>query len=190
MRPLPPSSILRRQTSRYLRWPAIVSCYLQPRQFSSATSTGNMARFKTPSSEPPKHEMQFFPRMTTRLPSTSTEFRRVLWTGLYSQLVIMNIPEGGDIGEEVGTSSTWPKTLGLTSVQDTFRRPNTHLHLWYRPRPGRRQGTGGERRGPRHSTSWHPASVHQHRANAFDLVYGVLTGRAQADHCPQQQAGG
>ena len=29
------------------------------------------------------------------------DFRRVLWTGKYSQLVIMTIPPGGEIGEEV-----------------------------------------------------------------------------------------
>ena len=31
----------------------------------------------------------------------SADFRRVLWTGEHSQLVIMTIPPGGEIGEEV-----------------------------------------------------------------------------------------
>ncbi|SDO74284.1 Mannose-6-phosphate isomerase, cupin superfamily [Klenkia soli] len=31
----------------------------------------------------------------------SGDFRRVLWTGEHSQLVIMTIPPGGEIGEEV-----------------------------------------------------------------------------------------
>jgi mannose-6-phosphate isomerase-like protein (cupin superfamily) len=31
----------------------------------------------------------------------SPDFRRVLWTGKHSQLVIMTIPAGGEIGEEV-----------------------------------------------------------------------------------------
>jgi mannose-6-phosphate isomerase-like protein (cupin superfamily) len=31
----------------------------------------------------------------------SPDFRRVLWTGEHSQLVIMTIPPGGEIGEEV-----------------------------------------------------------------------------------------
>ncbi|WBB98174.1 MULTISPECIES: cupin domain-containing protein [unclassified Solwaraspora] len=31
----------------------------------------------------------------------STDFRRVLWTGEHSQLVIMTIPPDGEIGEEV-----------------------------------------------------------------------------------------
>lgn len=53
------------------------------------------------SSGPPKHEMQYFPNMTSALPSESAEFRRVLWTGLYSQVVLMTVPVGGDIGDEV-----------------------------------------------------------------------------------------
>lgn len=65
----------------------------------------NMARFPTPSSDPPKKEMQYFPDMTTALPSESGEFRRVLWTGLYSQLVLMTIPVDGDIGEEVRSAT-------------------------------------------------------------------------------------
>jgi len=32
---------------------------------------------------------------------SSDVFRRVLWTGVHSQLVIMNVPVGGEIGEEV-----------------------------------------------------------------------------------------
>ncbi|KAI4111777.1 MAG: hypothetical protein LQ339_000234 [Xanthoria mediterranea] len=39
--------------------------------------------------------------MTSALPSESAEFRRVLWTGLYSQVVLMTVPVGGDIGDEV-----------------------------------------------------------------------------------------
>lgn len=32
---------------------------------------------------------------------SSADFRRVLWTGTHSQLVIMTIPPGGEIGEEI-----------------------------------------------------------------------------------------
>lgn len=32
---------------------------------------------------------------------TSADFRRVLWTGRHTQLVIMTIPPGGEIGAEV-----------------------------------------------------------------------------------------
>lgn len=61
-------------------------------------------KFNKPSEDPPKHEMAYFPDMTTSLPSESGEFRRVLWTGLYSQLVLMTVPVGGDIGDEVSSS--------------------------------------------------------------------------------------
>lgn len=69
-----------------------------------AFSTTKMSAFPTPSSDPPKKEMQYFPDMTAALPSESGEFRRVLWTGLYSQLVLMTVPVDGDIGEEVQVS--------------------------------------------------------------------------------------
>ncbi len=36
-----------------------------------------------------------------RTAEQSADFRRVLWTGEHSQLVIMTIPPGGEIGEEV-----------------------------------------------------------------------------------------
>ncbi|MCJ1279216.1 hypothetical protein MMC21_007040 [Puttea exsequens] len=55
------------------------------------------------SSSPPAHKMAYFPSMTSALPSSSSEFRRVLWTGLYSQVVLMTVPVGGDIGDEVHT---------------------------------------------------------------------------------------
>jgi len=64
--------------------------------------TTTMAPWK-PNSDIPKHEMVYFPQMTTSLPSESGEFRRVLWTGLYSQLVLMTVPVGGDIGDEKHT---------------------------------------------------------------------------------------
>jgi quercetin dioxygenase-like cupin family protein len=47
--------------------------------------------------------MVYFPRMTSSLPSSSGEFRKVLFTGLYSQVVLMTIPVGGNIGDEVHT---------------------------------------------------------------------------------------
>lgn len=64
--------------------------------------TRTMADMK-PNSGIPSHEMAYFPQMNTTLPSTSSEFRKVLWTGLYSQVVLMTVPVGGDIGDEVHT---------------------------------------------------------------------------------------
>lgn len=39
--------------------------------------------------------------MVSEFPAKSEEFRRVLWTGISSQVVEMTIPVGGEIGEEV-----------------------------------------------------------------------------------------
>jgi mannose-6-phosphate isomerase-like protein (cupin superfamily) len=50
---------------------------------------------------PPKkmHHLQAI----NSIPSQYSEFRNVLWTGESSQLVVMTVPVGGDIGEEVHT---------------------------------------------------------------------------------------
>lgn len=75
---------------------------------SRLLSCSAVLRAKDPkmSSGPPKHEMAYFPNMTGALPSKSGEFRRVLWTGLYSQVVLMTVPVGGDIGDEVGPQAS------------------------------------------------------------------------------------
>lgn len=52
------------------------------------------------SSEPPPHEMVVFKGLTSETRNFG-EFRKVLHTGLYSQLVAMEIPVRGDIGDEV-----------------------------------------------------------------------------------------
>ena len=54
------------------------------------------------SSEPPKHQMVYFKGLTNEVRAFG-QFRKVLHTGLYSQLVSMEIPVGGDIGDEVHT---------------------------------------------------------------------------------------
>jgi mannose-6-phosphate isomerase-like protein (cupin superfamily) len=48
----------------------------------------------------PNHEMVYFPNLTSKVRAFG-QFRKVLHTGLYSQLVSMEIPVGGDIGDEV-----------------------------------------------------------------------------------------
>jgi len=54
------------------------------------------------STSPPKHEMVYFPKLTSDVRAFG-QFRKVLHTGLFSQLVSMEIPVGGDIGDEVHT---------------------------------------------------------------------------------------
>ncbi|KIW00547.1 uncharacterized protein PV09_07902 [Verruconis gallopava] len=55
-----------------------------------------------PNMGPPKHEMVYFKGLATSTRAFG-EFRRVLHTGLYSQLVVMEVPVGGEIGDEVHT---------------------------------------------------------------------------------------
>ena len=55
-----------------------------------------------PNTSRPKNEMVHFKNLTQDVRAFG-DFRRVLHTGLYSQLVAMEIPVGGDIGDEVHT---------------------------------------------------------------------------------------
>lgn len=50
--------------------------------------------------EPPKHEMVHFLGLMSEKRSFG-DFRTVLHTGLYSQIVAMEVPVGGEIGDEV-----------------------------------------------------------------------------------------
>jgi hypothetical protein len=52
---------------------------------------------------PPKHEMVHFPGLMSEKRSFG-DFRTVLHTGLFSQIVAMEVPVGGDIGDEVRNS--------------------------------------------------------------------------------------
>ena len=49
---------------------------------------------------PPKHEMVHFKGLMSEVRRFG-DFRTVLHTGLYSQLVAMEVPVGGEIGDEV-----------------------------------------------------------------------------------------
>jgi hypothetical protein len=50
---------------------------------------------------PPKHQMIHFPQLIAGTGIAEGNFRKVLHTGLYSQLVTMEVPVDGDIGDEV-----------------------------------------------------------------------------------------
>jgi putative ABC transport system ATP-binding protein len=59
---------------------------------------------------PPKHEMVHFKGLLSEKRAFG-DFRTVLHTGLFSQVVAMEVPVGGDIGDEV--SFAWfPILLG------------------------------------------------------------------------------
>lgn len=53
---------------------------------------------------PPKHEMVHFKGLMSEKRAFG-DFRTVLHTGLYSQVVAMEVPVGGEIGDEVGFQS-------------------------------------------------------------------------------------
>lgn len=111
--------ILPRNTSRLL--PLLISnsaISLPTRRLISTTFPLHAKDSKMPSG-PPKHEMAYFPNMTAALPSESGEFRRVLYTGLYQQVVLMTVPVGGDIGDEVHTvdqALTFTSGIGKATI--------------------------------------------------------------------------
>ena len=76
-----------------------------------------MAEWK-PNTEPPKTVTVF--RNIAKLASQSDKFRRVVWTGRNSQLVIMTVPVGGEIGEV--RVCVEPATLRMYAPVDTTLR--------------------------------------------------------------------
>lgn len=60
-----------------------------------------MPRDTKTSLDKPKHVPVYFPKITSLSAKDIPHFRKVVHTGLFSQVVLMNIPVGGDIGEEV-----------------------------------------------------------------------------------------
>jgi hypothetical protein len=59
------------------------------------------------SNGPPKHEMVYLKGLASEVRQFG-EFRKVLHTGLYSQLVAMEVPVGGEIGDEVRINQHTP----------------------------------------------------------------------------------
>ncbi|EJF57653.1 RmlC-like cupin [Dichomitus squalens LYAD-421 SS1] len=72
-----------------------------------------MAQWK-PNTEPP--ETVCVIKNIAKLTSESDKFRRVMWTGRNSQLVIMTVPIGGEIGEERHTVDQHLNFLSGTGV--------------------------------------------------------------------------
>jgi hypothetical protein len=71
----------------------------------TATSTMSI-----PNKEIPKHEMAYFKALASSKRDFG-DFRRVLFTGLYSQLVVMEVPIGGEIGDEVSFNLALPQLV-------------------------------------------------------------------------------
>jgi mannose-6-phosphate isomerase-like protein (cupin superfamily) len=93
-------------TTRFIR-PTNVVRIVRP--FSSSTprfaASPKMESYKKAGNRenaPPKHEMVHFPGLMSEKRSFG-DFRTVLHTGLYSQIVAMEVPVNGEIGDEVHT---------------------------------------------------------------------------------------
>jgi hypothetical protein len=83
--------------------PVVVLRYLSttpPRRMDAYKRAGNKA------DAPPKHEMVHFKGLLSEKRSFG-DFRTVLHTGLFSQVVAMEVPVGGDIGDEVSLFVTF-----------------------------------------------------------------------------------
>jgi mannose-6-phosphate isomerase-like protein (cupin superfamily) len=61
-----------------------------------------------------------------KIAEQNPDFRRVLWTGAHTQLVVMTIPPGGEIGEEVHETNdqllTFISGVGEAMVDDERRQ--------------------------------------------------------------------
>lgn len=83
------------------------------------TASPKMEAFKKAGNRadaPPKHEMIHFPGLMSEKRSFG-DFRTVLHTGLFSQIVAMEVPVGGDIGDEVNYAQTLKDVNVLVDVK-------------------------------------------------------------------------
>lgn len=104
------------------------------RPFSTTKAT--MGKDSQISKSPPKHELVYFPGLASEVRAFG-QFRKVLHTGLYSQVVTMEIPVGGDIGDEVHTvdqvllfTSGEGKATVAGKDQVSSRLTHRYLHMY------------------------------------------------------------
>lgn len=101
------------------------------RPFSTAKAT--MGKDSQISKSPPKHELVYFPGLASEVRAFG-QFRKVLHTGLYSQVVTMEIPVGGDIGDEVHTVDQvllFTSGEGKATVAGKDQVSSRLTHIWY-----------------------------------------------------------
>ena len=81
--------------------------------------------------KPPKHQIVYFKGLTSEVREFG-KFRKVLHTGLYSQLVAMEVPVGGEIGDEVSSIFSEHVLKSITFFSDcgvTF--VNEDVNWWF-----------------------------------------------------------
>jgi len=95
-----------RTSTRFIRSISTKPATLSTRTFTTSPArpiSAKMEAYKKAGNRadaPPKHEMVHFPGLMSEKRSFG-DFRTVLHTGLFSQIVAMEVPVGGDIGDEV-----------------------------------------------------------------------------------------
>lgn len=106
------------------------------RPFSTTPAKATMGKDSQISKSPPKHELVYFPGLASEVRAFG-QFRKVLHTGLYSQVVTMEIPVGGDIGDEVHTvdqvllfTSGEGKATVAGKDQVSSRLTHRYLHMY------------------------------------------------------------
>lgn len=139
-----------------------------PKTYSSrsirllSTTSARMGKDSRMPTGPPKHEMVYFPKLTSEVRSFG-QFRKVMHTGLYSQVVSMEIPVGGDIGDEVHTVDqvlifTSGEGKATVAGKDQVCTIITSCSMsWYAD-----SNTGCQSNGRCCRPSRHPAPIHQH----------------------------
>jgi mannose-6-phosphate isomerase-like protein (cupin superfamily) len=109
---------------------SITPITILPRNFSTTArilaANPKMEGFKKAgnrSDAPPKHEMVHFPGLMSEKRSFG-DFRTVLHTGLFSQIVAMEVPVNGEIGDEVRENPYPLHQSFQQTVQVTCLPPN------------------------------------------------------------------
>jgi hypothetical protein len=87
------SHLLSKSTTRFLST-------TPPRTLAAAPKMDAFKAAGNRKDAPPAHDMVHFSNLLSEKRSFG-DFRTVLHTGLFSQLVAMEVPVGGDIGDEV-----------------------------------------------------------------------------------------
>jgi mannose-6-phosphate isomerase-like protein (cupin superfamily) len=132
---------------------------------------------------PPKkmHHLQAI----NAIPSQYPEFRNVLWTGESSQLVVMTVPVGGDIGEEVhSVDQHLIFTSGVCKAIVAGEEKEVKAGDMVIVPQGTKHNCRFILECERDQILTYS---HQHRPNPFVLVHSLRTRRARRDYRPQDQ---
>lgn len=161
--------------------PSSRSFLLQPllfypsfRSFTSSqtfSAPKSKPKHRAPKMPPPPKKMHHL-KSINAIPSQYPEFRNVLWTGESSQLVVMTVPVGGEIGEEVGHRfEQIPFRPVLIECCSPPTAPTSSFHA---PPPGRSAHLSPVPFFPSYRSPSFVSLIGPHRRPALDLHKGVV----------------